>query len=62
VKALLAGAVADGTTRATRGWHERSRADQERDDAADRELRAAGIEPGDRRLYPTSIGDGGAPL
>lgn len=62
VKALVANAVADGTTRpppARRGLHERSRADQERDDEVDRQLRAAGIEPGDPRLYPTSISDGG---
>jgi hypothetical protein len=38
----------------------RSRADRERDDAVDRQLRAAGIEPGDPRLYPTSI-QGGSP-
>ncbi|MDA8045853.1 MAG: hypothetical protein M0Z30_11550 [Actinomycetota bacterium] len=60
VKALVANAVADGTTSspARRGAHERSRADQERDDAVDRQLRAAGIGPGDPRLYPTSISDG----
>lgn len=61
VKALVANAVADGTTspRPTRrGVHERSRADQERDDAVDQQLRAAGIEPGDPRLYPTAISDG----
>lgn len=63
VKALVANAVADGTTSpsARRGMHERSRADQERDDAVDRQLRAAGIQPGDPRLYPTSISDGGGP-
>ena len=63
VKALVANAVADGTTEAgppRRGIHERSRADQTRDDVVDRALRAAGIEPGDPRLYPTSISDGGA--
>lgn len=62
VKALVANAVADGTTRPAggrRGLHERSRADQQRDDAVDRQLRAAGIEPGDPRLYPTTISDGG---
>lgn len=71
VKALVANAVADGTTSPAvadgttsprgvrRGPHERSRADQERDDEVDRQLRAAGIEPGDPRLYPTSISDGG---
>jgi hypothetical protein len=37
----------------------RSRADQRRDEAVDEELRQAGIEPGDARLYPTSINDGG---
>lgn len=62
VKALVANAVADGTTTprpARRGLHERSRADKERDDEVDRRLRAAGIEPGDPRLYPTAISDGG---
>ncbi len=62
VKALVASAVADGTTAAAplrRGLHERSRADQVRDDAVDQQLRAAGIEPGDPRLYPSSISDGG---
>ncbi len=62
VKALVANAVADGTTSpgpSRRGLHDRSRADQERDDAVDQQLRAAGIEPGDPRLYPTSISDGG---
>lgn len=76
VKALVANAVADGTTSTSRrsataspvamtpasprrGRHERSRADQERDDEVDRQLRAAGIEPGDPRLHPTSITDGG---
>jgi hypothetical protein len=37
----------------------RSRADQRRDDQVDAQLRQAGIEPGDPRLYPTSITDGG---
>jgi hypothetical protein len=67
VKVLVANAVADGTTRPRsadgpdlrHGWHERSRADQIRDDDVDRQLRAAGIEPGDPRLYPTAINDGG---
>lgn len=67
VKVLVANAVADGTTSpaptspapARRGRGERSRADQERDDEVDRQLRAAGIEPGDPRLHPTSISDGG---
>jgi hypothetical protein len=61
VKALVANAVADGTTTprpARRGLHERSPADQERDDAVDQQLRAAGIAPGDPRLYPTAISDG----
>ena len=61
VKALVGNAVADGTTSPSagrRGVHERSRADQERDDEVDRQLRAAGIDPGDPRLYPTSISDG----
>ena len=62
VKALVANAVADGTTDpfpAQRGWHARSAADQRRDLDVDRQLMAAGIEPGDPRLYPTSINDGG---
>ncbi|HET9077049.1 MAG TPA: hypothetical protein VFN68_08955 [Acidimicrobiales bacterium] len=61
VRALVANAVADGTTApggTRRGLHERSRADQMRDDAVDRALQDAGIEPGDPRLYPTSISDG----
>lgn len=62
VQALLVNAVADGTTTPWRGVHERSRADRERDDAVDRQLRAAGIEPGDPRLYPTAISDGGGPV
>lgn len=62
VKTLVANAVADGTTtpRSARGPHARSRADQERDDEVDHQLRAAGIQPGDPRLYPTAISDGGA--
>ena len=70
VRALVANAVADGTTRPAdhspashsqvrRGLHERSAADQRRDDEVDRQLQAAGIEPGDPRLYPTSMSDGG---
>jgi hypothetical protein len=64
VKSLMANAAADGTT-APRDASQpsfgrtRSRADQRRDDAVDEELRQAGIEPGDARLYPTSINDGG---
>jgi predicted small secreted protein len=58
VKTLVGNAVADGTT-TPRTQKSRSRADQERDDAVDRQLRAAGIEPGDPRLHPTAISDGG---
>jgi hypothetical protein len=54
VRALVANAVADGTT-----GRPRSRADRARDDAVDEALQNAGIGPGDPRLYPTSI-DGGA--
>ena len=50
VRTLVANAVADGTTS---GDPRRSSADRARDDAVDRQLRAAGIEPGDPRLYPT---------
>lgn len=53
VKALLANAVADGTTGPI--GKARSRSDQQRDDAVDRQLRAAGIEPGDPRLHPASL-------
>lgn len=66
VRSLVANAVADGTTRPAgspggvrRGLHERSAADQLRDQDVDRQLREVGIEPGDPRLYPTSISDGG---
>ncbi len=59
VRVLVSNAVADGTTSPRRGRHERSRADQRRDDAVDRQLRQAGIEPGDPRLYPTSLSEGG---
>ena len=62
VKALVANAVADGTTDPfprQSGWHARSAADQKRDFDVDRQLMAAGIQPGDPRLYPTSIRDGG---
>src|SRR5262249_40924516 len=54
VRALVANAVADGTT-----GRPRSRADRARDDAVDEVLQNAGIGPGDPRLYPTAI-DGGA--
>ena len=62
VQALLANAVADGTTADRRsgppsGGRARSRGDRERDDVVDAQLRAAGIEPGDPRLHPTSIQD-----
>jgi hypothetical protein len=62
VKQLVSNAVADGTTRprGSRRWRERSAADQRRDDAVDRQLQAAGIEPGDPRLYPTSLNDQGS--
>ncbi len=62
VRSLVANAVADGTTAPApvrKGLHERSRADQLRDSDVDRQLKAAGIEPGDPRLHPTSISDGG---
>lgn len=63
VRQLVANAVADGTTEpgGRRRRHERSAADQRRDDDVDRQLRAAGILPGDPRLYPASISDGGPP-
>ncbi len=60
VKVLVANAVADGTTSPTvrgRARGGRSGADRRRDDIVDRQLRSAGIEPGDPRLYPTSIAD-----
>jgi hypothetical protein len=64
VKQLVSNAVADGTTTPgpLRGWHERSAADRRRDDAVDQQLRAAGIEPGDPRLHPTSLTDTGRPV
>ena len=60
VKHLVANAVADGTTspaKRGRAGGGRSAADLRRDDIVDRQLRSAGIEPGDPRLYPTSISD-----
>ncbi len=59
VKLLVSNAVTDGTTAPKKGWRARSPADQRRDDFVDRQLREAGIEPGDPRLYPTSITDAG---
>lgn len=60
VRQLVANAVADGTTAPRRrGAHERSAADQRRDGDVDRQLKEAGILPGDPRLYPTAISDGG---
>ena len=62
VRTLVANAVADGTTAPGPPAHgvlrSRSKADEERDAAVDRQLRDAGIQPGDPRLYPTSIDDG----
>ncbi|HEX4864679.1 MAG TPA: hypothetical protein VFV02_11435 [Acidimicrobiales bacterium] len=52
VRALVANAVADGTTNPGR---RRSRADRERDSEVDRALAEAGIRPGDPRLYPEPI-------
>jgi hypothetical protein len=52
----VANAVADGTTVPRRSaGRPRSRADRERDTDVDRQLAAAGILPGDPRLYPASI-------
>jgi hypothetical protein len=63
VRQLVANAVADGTTSPVRrGAHERSAADQRRDEDVDERLREVGILPGDPRLYPTSISDGGRSL
>lgn len=61
VRALVANAVADGTTGGPPGvdLRPRSRADQDRDAAVDRVLEEAGIRPGDPRLYPTSIEERG---
>ncbi|HLI53394.1 MAG TPA: hypothetical protein VKU88_03635 [Acidimicrobiales bacterium] len=59
VRSLVANAVADGTTRPRRGLHQRSAADQRRDLEVDRQLKAAGIEPGDPRLHPTALGEKG---
>jgi hypothetical protein len=56
VRSLVANAVADGTTVPRGGAGKpRSRADRERDSDVDRQLAAAGILPGDPRLYPPSI-------
>lgn len=54
---LVANAVADGTTTDHRrgGRHGRSAADRRRDGEVDRQLRAAGINPGDPRLYPSTV-------
>ncbi|MGH9114808.1 MAG: hypothetical protein ACRDWW_03165, partial [Acidimicrobiales bacterium] len=61
-RSLVANAVADGTAVAgATALRPRSRADQARDLAVDRQLAAAGIEPGDPRLHPTSIQSPGAP-
>lgn len=57
VRSLVSNAVADGTTKPRRGLHQRSVADQRRDYEVDRQLQEAGIEPGDPRLYPTSISE-----
>ena len=61
VRTLVANAVADGTTSPppAGGLKPRSRADQRRDLVVDEQLRAAGIEPGDPRLYPASIHEAG---
>jgi hypothetical protein len=61
VRTLVANAVADGTTSPSPagGLKPRSRADQRRDLVVDEQLRAAGIEPGDPRLYPASIHEAG---
>jgi hypothetical protein len=56
VKALMANAVADSDERSGR-WR-KSKADAERESGVDRELRAAGIHPGDPRLHPTTVTDG----
>jgi hypothetical protein len=56
VQALVANAVADGTT-----GRPRSRADRARDSAVDQALQEAGIGPGDPRLHPTSIDGGSEP-
>lgn len=71
VRTLVANAVADGTTTprdtAAResGGGARSRADRRRDQEVDRQLRAAGFQPGDPRLHPTTItasAHGGSPV
>jgi hypothetical protein len=58
VRALVANAVADGTTAPpppADSGRPRSRADRARDLAVDRALEEAGITPGDPRLHPTPI-------
>jgi hypothetical protein len=58
VRALVANAVADGTTApppAGPAGRPRSRADRARDLEVDRALEEAGITPGDPRLHPTPI-------
>jgi hypothetical protein len=61
VRALVANAVADGTTApppTTAAGRPRWRADRARDLAVDRALEEAGIAPGDPRLHPTPIDTG----
>ncbi len=63
VRALVANAVADGTTAPpppAPAGRARSRADRARDLAVDRALEDAGIAPGDPRLYPAPVDTGGA--
>ena len=63
VRTLVSNAVADGTTGATTDTtiggtvpgRRRSKADRQRDADVDRALAAAGLEPGDPRLYPETI-------
>jgi hypothetical protein len=61
VRALVANAVADGTTAPpapAAAGRPRSRADRDRDLAVDRALEEAGIAPGDPRLHPAPIDTG----